>query len=129
MLDRYPQSLIRTAAKNPAIRTQSGIGLGSYLCLDKIASSFDSSLQHRLNRLPHAAQGSWEAVKPWGDKTSPGVGDETAVVAALSFWDYSLVSDVAGSDTYKATGRCFSVAAGRISYTFSFKGASCLPKC
>lgn len=67
-------------------------------------------------------QGSWEVVHNWGDNKSSGV-DETAVVAALSFWDYSLVSDVQGSDTYKATGRCFSVAAGRISYTFSFKGA------
>jgi acyl transferase domain-containing protein len=49
--------------------------------------------------------------------------EETAVVAALSFWDYSLVANVQGSDTYKATGRCFSVAAGRISYTFALKGA------
>ena len=44
------------------------------------------------------------------------------MVAALSFWDYSLVATVQGSDTYKATGRCFSVAAGRISYTFALKG-------
>lgn len=67
-------------------------------------------------------QGSWEVVQNWGDNKSSGM-DQTAVVAALSFWDYSLVSDVQGSDTYKATGRCFSVAAGRISYTFSFNGA------
>eukprot|EP00884_Botryococcus_braunii_P010941 jgi/Botrbrau1/19849/Bobra.0124s0085.1 len=47
----------------------------------------------------------------------------TSVVAALSFWDYSLLlGDSIGGDTYKATGRCFSVAAGRISYTYALKG-------
>ena len=58
--------------------------------------------------------------------TSAGIDverqDETAVVAALSFWDYSLVAAVPGSDAYKATGRCFSVASGRISYTYALKG-------
>lgn len=49
-------------------------------------------------------------------------GDETAVVSALSFWDYSLVGSVPGSEAYKATGRCFSVASGRISYTYALKG-------
>ena len=44
------------------------------------------------------------------------------MIAALSFWDYSLVANVQGSDTYKATGRCFSVAAGRISYSYGLKG-------
>lgn len=61
-------------------------------------------------------------VQHWG----PGVGgheENVAVVACLSFWDYSLVAQVQGSDAYKATGRCFSVAAGRISYTFALKGA------
>ena len=47
---------------------------------------------------------------------------ETAVIAALSFWDYAFVANVPGSDAYKATGRCISVAAGRISYTYGFKG-------
>ncbi len=48
----------------------------------------------------------------------------TSVVAALSFWDYSLLlSDSTGGDTYKATGRCFSVAAGRISYSYALKGS------
>ena len=46
----------------------------------------------------------------------------TAVLAALSFWDYSLVAESAGSEAYKATGRCFSVASGRISYAFALKG-------
>ena len=44
------------------------------------------------------------------------------MIAALSFWDYSLVANVQGSDTYKATGRCFSVAAGRISYSYGLRG-------
>lgn len=67
----------------------------------------------------------WNAAAPApaAASSSPEAAeDATAVVAALSFWDYSLVADVKGSDTYKATGRCFSVAAGRISFTFSFKG-------
>ena len=34
-----------------------------------------------------------------------------------------------GADAYKATGRCFSVAAGRISYTHAFKGARCAATC
>ena len=29
----------------------------------------------------------------------------------------------AGSDAFKTTGRCFSVAAGRIAYTYALKGA------
>ena len=48
--------------------------------------------------------------------------EQTAVLAALSFWDYAFVANVPGSDAYKATGRCISVAAGRISYTYGFKG-------
>ena len=55
--------------------------------------------------------------------------DETAVVAALSFWDYSLVASVPGSDAYKATGRCFSVASGRISYTYALKGQLHIDTC
>ena len=47
----------------------------------------------------------------------------TAVLAALSFWDYSLVAEVPGSEAYKATGRCFSVASGRISFNYALKGA------
>ena len=57
-----------------------------------------------------------------GSLTAPGPAS-TAVVAALSFWDYSLVTPPGtGSDTYKATGRCFSVAAGRVSFVHGFKG-------
>lgn len=58
------------------------------------------------------------------DHSEPVDLSETSVIAALSFWDYSLVADVAGSETYKATGRCFSVAAGRISYVYGLKGES-----
>ena len=67
-------------------------------------------------------QDSLQALQHWQDGT--GAQSETAVVAALSFWDYSLVASVQGSDTYKATGRCFSVAAGRISYSYGLKGVS-----
>ena len=52
----------------------------------------------------------------------PEASGTTAVLAALSFWDYAFVADVPGSDAYKATGRCISVAAGRISFTYDFKG-------
>ena len=65
-------------------------------------------------------QDSWQVLQHWqADVTGQS---ETAVIAALSFWDYSLVANVQGSDTYKATGRCFSVAAGRISYSYGLKG-------
>ena len=85
------------------------------------------------------------------DDAQPGI-DTTSVVTALSFWDYSLLTTVrmiarlicmspaetcitgvtvmcylgvqsAGSDAFKTTGRCFSVAAGRIAYTYALKGA------
>ncbi|CAL8465604.1 g5140 [Coccomyxa elongata] len=67
-------------------------------------------------------EGAWPVLQHWGTNSSTGGDDRTAVVAALSFWDYSLIAEVQGSDTYKATGRCFSVAAGRISYTYFLKG-------
>ena len=76
------------------------------------------------------AQDSWEVVQQWGaaGAARPGAAaaEDAAVVACLSFWDYSLVAQVRGSDAYKATGRCFSVAAGRISFTFALKGAPLL---
>ena len=56
------------------------------------------------------------------DISAPDVAS-TAVMAALSFWDYSLVAEVPSSEAYKATGRCFSVASGRISFTYALKGA------
>ena len=83
------------------------------------------------------------------EDAQPGI-DATSVVTALSFWDYSLLTTVrmtahliftavicitgmiemrnlgvqsAGSDAFKTTGRCFSVAAGRIAYTYALKGA------
>ena len=75
------------------------------------------------NSVSHASvamQDAWQVLQHWrGDAAGQA---ETAVVAALSFWDYSLVANVPGSDTYKATGRCFSVAAGRISYSYGLKG-------
>lgn len=56
------------------------------------------------------------------ESTVPEANDQTAVVAALSFWDYSLLYDGTAGEAYKATGRCFSVAAGRISYVHGLKG-------
>ncbi len=58
-----------------------------------------------------------------GDLTALGASS-TAVIAALSFWDYSaMLPGGNASDAYKVSGRCFSVAAGRISYVHGFKGA------
>ena len=83
-------------------------------------------------------QDAWEVLQHWSGAHSSIISQEsplqsathnasqTAVVAALSFWDYSLVADVHGSEAYKATGRCFSVAAGRISYVYNLKG-TCSP--
>lgn len=68
-------------------------------------------------------QGAADVIKSWGEEASDdSLLDSTAVLAALSFWDYAFVANVPGNDAYKATGRCISVAAGRISYTYGFKG-------
>ena len=81
-----------------------------------------NSPQHRF-----VTQGAWEVAAQWragtgADLTAAGAAS-TAVVAALSFWDYSLLLPAGGaSDAYKATGRCFSVAAGRVSFVHGFKG-------
>lgn len=61
----------------------------------------------------------WQQQQP---PEAEAAGDQTAVVAALSFWDYSLLYDGTAGEAYKATGRCFSVAAGRISYVYRLKG-------
>ncbi|KAL4457259.1 hypothetical protein ABPG75_012124 [Micractinium tetrahymenae] len=48
-----------------------------------------------------------------------------AVLACQSFWDYAQQTDRAlpgVGEAYKATGRCFSVAAGRISFCYGLKG-------
>lgn len=50
---------------------------------------------------------------------------QVGVLAALSFWDYSIQADrhLAGAgEAYKATGRCFSVASGRVSFCYGLKG-------
>ncbi len=52
---------------------------------------------------------------------------QVGVLAALSFWDYSIQVDrhLSGAgEAYKATGRCFSVASGRISFCYGLKGPS-----
>lgn len=68
-------------------------------------------------------QGAQEVMASWpAEAVSTEARQSTAVLAALSFWDYAFVANVPGNDAYKATGRCISVAAGRISYTYGFKG-------
>ena len=77
-----------------------------------------------LHVSPCVLQGAEEVIRSWAASlVEPSeAANPTAVLAALSFWDYAFVADVAGSDAYKATGRCISVAAGRISFTHDFKG-------
>ena len=81
-------------------------------------------------------QDAWGVLRHWQQQRQelPGAAtaaaataaDQTAVVAALSFWDYSLLYDGTAGEAYKATGRCFSVAAGRISYVYGLKGDTAL---
>eukprot|EP00890_Picochlorum_soloecismus_P001111 jgi/Picsp_1/1/NSC_00001-R1 len=50
-----------------------------------------------------------------------------AVIIALSFWDYSIESEAffpLSGESYKVTGRNFSVAAGRISFSMGYSGPS-----
>jgi 3-oxoacyl-(acyl-carrier-protein) synthase/acyl carrier protein len=73
--------------------------------------------QHRM-----MLEGAYE-VLPLPSEHEAQVG----VLAALSFWDYSIQADrhLAGAgEAYKATGRCFSVASGRISFCYGLKGPS-----
>lgn len=61
-----------------------------------------------------------------GEGGPAGGLEESAVVAAQSFWDYAQQTDRAlpgVGEAYKATGRCFSVAAGRVSFCYGLKGA------
>ena len=75
-------------------------------------------------------QAAWEVTAAWqaggavADLGAQGAAS-TAVIAALSFWDYSAMLPAGTeSDAHKTSGRCFSVAAGRISYVHGFKGES-----
>lgn len=73
-------------------------------------------------------QDAYGVLQHWtaeGAAVCHAASQSTAVLAALSFWDYSLIAEVPGSEAYKATGRCFSVASGRISYTYALKGGTC----
>ena len=76
----------------------------------------------------NVVQGAWTILDHWQQQhpeaagSSAAAADHTAVVAALSFWDYSLLYDGTAGEAYQATGRCFSVAAGRISYVYGLKG-------
>ena len=67
-------------------------------------------------------EGSYEALN---EISSASTTTNVAVLASISFWDYSVQADrhfVGVGDAYKATGRCFSVAAGRISFCYGLKG-------
>jgi 3-oxoacyl-(acyl-carrier-protein) synthase/acyl carrier protein len=69
------------------------------------------------------------ALAGWGAAAGspPPPPDSLAVLASQSFWDYAQATDRAipwVGEAYKATGRCFSVAAGRISFCLGLKGAS-----
>ena len=50
-------------------------------------------------------QDSWEVVQQWGaagaGKAGAAAVEDAAVVACLSFWDYSLVAQVCGSNASK----------------------------
>jgi 3-oxoacyl-(acyl-carrier-protein) synthase/acyl carrier protein len=71
-------------------------------------------------------QDAWEVLAFWESGPSDAPSEPTtAVLAALSFWDYAPRADRAlgaAGEAYKATGRCFSVAAGRISFCHGLKG-------
>jgi hypothetical protein len=71
---------------------------------------------------PTPSQDAWEALCCYD---LVHAAPTTAVVAAQSFWDYAQRTDAAVpgvGEAYKATGRCFSVAAGRISFCFGLRG-------
>ena len=82
-----------------------------------------SSSHSRMRPLAQDAYGVLQHWTALGSDICQEASQSTAVLAALSFWDYSLVADIPGSEAYKATGRCFSVASGRISYAYALKGA------
>ena len=68
-----------------------------------------------------------------GDRAPPHPSSHVAVATALSFWDYASLaaaaaaaaaptSFAAAGDAHAATGRCLSVAAGRLAFAFDFRG-------
>ena len=82
-----------------------------------------------------ALQAAWEVTTAWQARCAPSDlsaqgAASTAVIASLSFWDYSAMLPVGTeSDAHKTSGRCFSVAAGRISYVHGFKGGHSPHQC
>ena len=79
-------------------------------------------------RVSAGGAGTTQAAVPAQPRLADGADESTAVLTALSFWDYAVAVDAArvGGDAFKATGRCFSVAAGRVSFTFGLRGARVL---
>jgi len=71
---------------------------------------------------------TWEALEHAGLVPETIMGSLTAVFIGISGTDYSQLllkhTDVTGIDAYAGTGNAFSVAAGRVSYTFGLQGPS-----
>eukprot|EP01052_Picozoa_sp_SAG31_P007896 SAG31_NODE_386_length_16407_cov_24.639686_1_plen_2149_part_00 len=69
---------------------------------------------------------SWEAIEAAGIAADSLVNSRTGVNLGICGYDYCLLgtrtNDLAGIVGYTGTGVAWSVAAGRISYTFGFKG-------
>lgn len=69
---------------------------------------------------------SWEAIESAGISADTLVNSRTGVNLGICGYDYCLLgtrtNDLAGIVGYTGTGVAWSVAAGRISYTFGFKG-------
>ncbi|MDZ7269344.1 MAG: SDR family NAD(P)-dependent oxidoreductase [candidate division KSB1 bacterium] len=71
---------------------------------------------------------TWEALEHAGIVPETLMGSPTGVFVGISGTDYSQLLlkhvEVSGIDAYAGTGNAFSVAAGRVSYTFGLQGPS-----
>lgn len=88
------------------------------------AALMDPQQRLCLEAVSSALLGAWGV--PGASALEPSqTSADVPVIHCQSFWDYAaLVDDRAPSigGAYRATGRCFSVGAGRISFTFGFDG-------
>ncbi|UMB72305.1 sulfolipid-1 biosynthesis phthioceranic/hydroxyphthioceranic acid synthase [Mycobacterium paraterrae] len=84
---------------------------------DREATAIDP--QHRL-----LLETSWEALQHGGVNPASLTGSATGVFVGLAHDDYTLVTGDAGAleEPYGYTGTAFSMASGRISYTFGLNG-------
>jgi acyl transferase domain-containing protein len=70
---------------------------------------------------------SWEAIEQSGLAADQLVGSNTGVfvgISSIDYWQRLLGRPVSDIDAYLTTGNTHSLAAGRISYSFGFTGAS-----